>query len=575
MNLQFYPTPKGLAKQAWSKFTNRQFTRVLEPSAGSGDLAIEHPRYESHWKNDKGIDCVEIDVSKHSVLRGAQLNVVGTDFLQMESGAIYSHIIMNPPFQNGAEHVLKAWDMLWEGEVVAIINAETLRNPHSKIRQQLLEVIQANGSVEFLQGEFLSDEAERKTAVEIALVHLSKKVDVEKDIYQELMGDLRKEKSSASDGFAEGYRQHDTELAIPANEVENRVCTYQAAVRAMQTSVFARAKQSHYANMLGPLIQDRRQTDDAESSVQWVIKQINAEYDALKNRAWTSILRSTAVLAKLSSNAQKALESSFADIKHLEFTAFNIHGFLQGLCEQQSSMLMDVLCEVFDNITKYHSDNTVYYKGWKSNDKHRTMGKRIKTTRFILPFMQSNPGRGFDWETERRLHDIEKAFALLDGKTDIDFQMTASAFQNVDKFDKAQRLNSTYFEFRHYRGVRTIHFFPTRVDLIERMNRMVGQHRRWLPSNEADMKGAFKKQYDEAEKFDKQFREKISNVRAPGIRGGDELLRAMDRNQEDSETRNAIQAASRVFDELLLLNGIDLDGAVEHDRENDLMLLAA
>ena len=37
-NYQYYPTPEALSKMAWAKFKNRNFIRVLEPSAGDGHL---------------------------------------------------------------------------------------------------------------------------------------------------------------------------------------------------------------------------------------------------------------------------------------------------------------------------------------------------------------------------------------------------------------------------------------------------------------------------------------------------------------------------------------------------------
>ena len=94
---QFYPTPKNLAAKAWAKFKNRDFVRILESSAGAGDLADGHP-----WSNDRYyrgtqpiIDCCEIDVTHHATLRGKGYNVVGLDFLGFGNASIYSHCIMN------------------------------------------------------------------------------------------------------------------------------------------------------------------------------------------------------------------------------------------------------------------------------------------------------------------------------------------------------------------------------------------------------------------------------------------------------------------------------------------------
>ncbi|WP_163120537.1 DUF4942 domain-containing protein, partial [Acinetobacter pittii] len=74
----------------------------------------------------------------------------------------------------------------------------------------------------------------------------------------------------------------------------------------------------------------------------------------------------------------------------LDFSASNVYSFLIGLIDARGDMLVQMACEVFDEITRYHSENRVYYEGWKSNDRHRTAGWRIKHTRFILPHFKAD-----------------------------------------------------------------------------------------------------------------------------------------------------------------------------------------
>ena len=116
---QFYPTPPALAKRLWALFKNQEFSRVLEPSAGTGDLIKAMPRFAENeryrYRSDSPIDVIEIDMNRHSALRELGVQVVGLDFLEHTSGSIYSHIILNPPFNAGATHCLKAWDILWAG----------------------------------------------------------------------------------------------------------------------------------------------------------------------------------------------------------------------------------------------------------------------------------------------------------------------------------------------------------------------------------------------------------------------------------------------------------------------------
>jgi len=91
---------------------------------------------------------------QHATLNAHGLRVVGMDFLQMKDASQYSAIIMNPPFSAGAQHVLKAWEVLWDGEIAAIINAETVRNHCDRYRQRLVTLIEECGRVEFVQEAF-------------------------------------------------------------------------------------------------------------------------------------------------------------------------------------------------------------------------------------------------------------------------------------------------------------------------------------------------------------------------------------------------------------------------------------
>jgi hypothetical protein len=79
---------------------------------------------------------------------------------------------MNPPFSNGDEHFLKAWEISENTDIVCLLNAETIRNPYSQKRKLIKQIIESHGTVEYIQNAF--SDAERKTNVEIALVRVKK-----------------------------------------------------------------------------------------------------------------------------------------------------------------------------------------------------------------------------------------------------------------------------------------------------------------------------------------------------------------------------------------------------------------
>lgn len=504
--LQFYPTPRWLADRAWNMFSDREFTRVLDPSAGEGALAQAAPR--DYYDRAPKVDVIEIDASKHPILREHGLRVVGLDFLGFEGGHCYTHVVMNPPFAAGAKHVLKAWDMLWEGEIVAILNAQTLRNPFSAERKRLLQLVEDHGSVEYIADAFKGEEVVREADVEIALVHLVKPAECTEDWIGPVIESMRVDRNK------EEAFELPRELALPNSFVTNQVRAFRAAVKAMREAVRMRAVADHYAVRIGRTMDDlaNNRSDGDVREVVSIRKALEEGYDNLKDRAWASVLRSTETLSKLSSKVQKQAESQFSIIQALEFSEENVYSFLLGLVQSQPEMQLDMMCEVFDLITRYWSDNTVFYRGWKSNDKHRTMGRRIKMTRFIIPYMRGW-SHSLDWDSLRVLADLDKVFALLDGRSQPEVSLV-SLFESkgpgnrntFDQLRRGERLDGSYLSVRWYKGVATCHLYPRNKELVDRLNRIVGRRRGWLPPPDEQGSDAFWKQYEKAEKFDAEFR---------------------------------------------------------------------
>lgn len=489
---QFYPTPRSLGRRAFAKFKEKRIARLLEPEAGRGDLADIVCEKE---ERSTVIECVEIDLANQAILRSKGYRVVGTDFLRYRGACVYSHILMNPPFRRGTVHVLHAWGLLFTGELVAIINAQDVRNPNSAERKQLTRLIADHGSVEFIQQAFMTEDTKRKATVEIALIHLQK----ESTEYTSFIDNLRREVEQKHQPAPPTVN----EVVIPRNFIENLVINFECAVEAARQAWTAQARASHFA---GRFDRSVAVDDDDDASKPFASAEpFNKAYDELKERAWSTVLRSTTVLSKLSSQAQKRVEASFKEICALEFTYENIWGFLDGLIAQQGQIQQDMVCDVFDMITKYHSENRVYYQGWKSNDKHRLNAFRIKCTRFVLPASQRDWydtfSRSLTWDDEQRFHDFDKVFAMLDGQRHETVDGVVNLFRSSwSELRVGSRLSSDYFDVRFYPRAGTFHLFPRRKDLIDRINRVVGQARQWLPHDPDAVPDGFWQQYHQAEK---------------------------------------------------------------------------
>ena len=568
--LQFYPTPKSLAERAWAKFKNRAFCRVLEPSAGDGALIKEYPHWSESFHYRPPVDAIEIDITKHEALRKLGVDVVGIDFLEFQSAPIYSHCILNPPFRVGVQHALKAWDILWDGEIVAILNAESLRNAFSNDRQRLLQLIAKHGEVEFIADAFKGEDVEREADVEVALVYLRKEANLENDIFGNMLDGLDQDDESAERIAAEFQQRHD--IALPASFIENRVSTFDAAVRAMKAAVFSEANASHYETLLGQTMAERidRKAVDPAKTTDYVRGEVETRYAKLKDAAWSGILRSSNVTSRLSSKAQKRVESEFEQIKKLDFSVKTIYGFLTGIVESRGQIQLDMAFDVFHSITEYWTDNTVFFKGWKSNDKHRTCGFRIKTTRFVLP-RNGTWCRELDWDAMQRLRDFDKVFAMLDGKVTPEVSLEELFTKHFNALCHGERLSGSYFDVRYYPGAQTIHFFPNKkLNLVDRLNRLVGKHRQWLPPSDDDVTVNFWQGYDKAEKMNEDMQRKIKKGWY-----GDSPIKTLMHSRNEKERQAAVDRIVPAIEETMRENKISPIFLTLENKSPQMLLLEA
>ena len=126
-NLSFYPTPDAVTKEVLRDLYVRPGCRVLEPSAGTGNM-VRHLLAKGAT-----VDAVEIDPDRVRALEAiedARLTVHPGNFLTMPARPEYDFVVMNPPFYgtHWMEHVTHAFQFLKPGgKLVAVlpVTAET------------------------------------------------------------------------------------------------------------------------------------------------------------------------------------------------------------------------------------------------------------------------------------------------------------------------------------------------------------------------------------------------------------------------------------------------------------------
>lgn len=148
----FFWTQPPVVEQMIDLADIRPGNRVLEPSAGKGDLADAARRCGAN------VDCVEINHSLREILELKGLAVIHDNFMQLPIEPVYDRVLMNPPFEKGQdiEHILRAWQFLKPGGVLVAIAGEGAFHRQGAKEQGFRYFLERNGATEFKlnNGEF-------------------------------------------------------------------------------------------------------------------------------------------------------------------------------------------------------------------------------------------------------------------------------------------------------------------------------------------------------------------------------------------------------------------------------------
>lgn len=121
VGIDFFPTPMPLAERMAQLAGVEPGARVLEPSAGNGNLA------DAAKAAGAAVDTVEVSDALRKILEAKGHTLAGRDFESFEpEGGQYDAVIMNPPFSNrqDAAHIMRAWDMVRPGGKLVAIAGE-------------------------------------------------------------------------------------------------------------------------------------------------------------------------------------------------------------------------------------------------------------------------------------------------------------------------------------------------------------------------------------------------------------------------------------------------------------------
>ncbi|MBR8839138.1 MAG: SAM-dependent DNA methyltransferase [Stigonema ocellatum SAG 48.90 = DSM 106950] len=118
----FFPTPESVCQQMIKLANIQQNWRILEPSAGSGNIAEWLIQTHSNIQ----LEVVEVNYILRQILQLKGFNLIGKNFLEFHPTHLYNACIMNPPFCELVEHIYHAWKLLISNGVLVSVVPESV-----------------------------------------------------------------------------------------------------------------------------------------------------------------------------------------------------------------------------------------------------------------------------------------------------------------------------------------------------------------------------------------------------------------------------------------------------------------
>lgn len=406
----FYPTPFSLFSKMKNLVETKELRTVLEPSAGKGDLI----KYLSETqRRDLSIDAIEIDDNLQALLKGKNYNVIHDDFLSFKTFKKYDLIFANFPFSDGDKHLLKAIEIQENlgGEIVCLLNAETIRNPYTRDREFLLgKLSEYEAQVTYLENEFI--DAERKTDVSVALIQLRIKTKPESLVIDFL--------EKADEISLDEFKNNQIEKTGLINSLVSRF-DFEAKVGTNLISEYEKLKPYIMSSITSeykqPILELKVKSGygyDSETDI------INDFMKSLRYKYWRIFVSNPEVREKYTSNITRELEGKLTSLSEKDFTEFNLKSLFDELNENIGKDINETIINLFDQLSYQNSYNNTqyeknihYYNGWKTNKSWKINEKVIIPMNGYSSYTYKD--RLDTYRIIERLNDLIKSMNYLNG----------------------------------------------------------------------------------------------------------------------------------------------------------------
>jgi phospholipid N-methyltransferase len=490
-NPDFFPTPKHLINKMLSKIDFRCIRSVLEPSAGKGDLVeaiTDRFKYSQSGYNRKDkydIDCVELDENLQHILKGKGYRLVHDNYLTYHTYKKYDAIIANFPFSEGDKHLLKSIEMQSQGgQIVALINAETIHNPYTNVRKELLQQLEKyNAEIEYVENAFKDSESLRKTNVTTALIFINiPKIEHNSVVLES----LRQEEVKKED------TQYTSDKLINSDFIKGIVEQYNYEVKAGLKLI------NEYNSLVPYMLRTFKgennpvlklgleyEDKDGSSLENGYIKQIRSKY-------WSALFSNDQFMGLFTSNLKQKYMQHVEELKDYDFSLYNIYTLRIQLNKEMIQGVEDTILNLFEEFSYKHyydesSKNVHLYNGWKTNKSYKINKKVIIPLNGFYDLSYSwGRYQPTNYKIMDKLKDIEKVFNYLDNGMTENIDITET-LKIAEHYGETKKIELKYFYITFYKKG-TTHIEFKNEELLHKLNLFGSQKKGWIPPSYGKVK---------------------------------------------------------------------------------------
>lgn len=478
-NVDFYPTPNEVIEKMMmgEDFIGKT---ILEPSAGKGNIV--------YWLNENGarnVIACEKDPNIRKLLNG-KCEIIADDFLTVKGEDIshVDYIVMNPPFSEGAKHILHAFDIAPAGcTIIALCNSDSLSTgwQYNSTKEKLIETIELYGRSENLGDVFKS--AERKTDVFISLVKLYKDGKGENEFSGYFFSQI--DEDNAKSNEKEGIMQY--------NVIRDIVSRYVSAVKLFDDTLKAAQKINEIARF-------------PEEGFEYIpikfstikggfngteVKTTHQQYKkALQKYYWRIIFSKLKMEKYATQTLREQINKFIEQQQNVPFTMHNIYRVIDIIIQTNGQRMNTSLLEAFDLICSFSYENSTAGEKWKTNANYMVNRK------FIVPYMCNGyhdryvyHDRGYCTKNGKKAYSYVK----INGHNAYEMEDVCKALCYITgtDYDKVESLREhedteewgTWFEWGFFRCKAfkkgTMHFEFIDEDVWHKFNLEVAKQRGW------------------------------------------------------------------------------------------------